>query len=110
MGAKDFRDVAVPADLDACFERSREGPVALFLHDEWCPISGRAYEEMALVEGEVALVDVTAGRDLTAAIEARTGVKHESPQVIVLRDARARWAASHGSITREAVAEALAAR
>lgn len=109
MGAKDFRAVTDGAGLDACFERSREGPVALFLHDEWCPVSTRAWEEMALVEGDVALVDVTAGRALTSAIETRTGVKHESPQVIVLRDARARWTASHGSITREAVRAALAA-
>ena len=110
MGAKDFRAVADGADLDDCFERSRAAPVALFLHDEWCPVSTRAWDEMALVDGDVALVDVTAGRELTSAIETRTGVKHESPQVIVLRDARARWTASHGSITREAVREALAAR
>lgn len=109
MGARDFRAVADGADLDACFERSRERPVALFLHDEWCPVSTRAWDEMALVEGDVALVDVTAGRELTSAIAARTGVKHESPQVIVLRDARARWTASHGSITHEAVRAAMAA-
>ena len=108
MGAKDFRNLTELAELDERFERSREQDVILFLHDYFCPVSGRAYEEMALVEGEIALVDVAEGRELTRAIETRTGVKHESPQVLILRDAKARWAASHGSVTRESVGEALA--
>ncbi len=109
MGTKDFRNVAGMAELDAWFERSREGDVVLFLHDYWCPISSRAYDEMALVEGNIALIDVAEQRELTAAIAARTGVKHESPQVLILRGGRARWEASHGSITGEAVGAAIAA-
>lgn len=109
MGAKDFQNLTGMAELDACFERSREGDVVLFLHDYFCPISSRAYDEMSLVEGDIALIDVAEGRDLTRSIEARTGVKHESPQVLILRDAKARWAASHGGITQGAVGEAIAA-
>ena len=109
MGATDFQNLTGMAELDDWFERSREGDVVLFLHDYWCPISSRAYDEMSLVEGDIALVDVAEGRELTRSIETRTGVKHESPQVLILRGAKARWAASHGSITREAVGEAIAA-
>ncbi len=109
MGARDFVNLTGMAELDGWFERSRERDVVLFLHDYWCPISSRAYDEMALVEGEIALIDVAEGRDLTRSVETRTGVKHESPQVLILRDARARWAASHGSITHDAVGEAIAA-
>ncbi len=109
MGAKDFQNLTEMAELDACFERSREGDVVLFLHDYWCPISSRAYDEMSLVEGEIALIDVSESRELTRSVETRTGVKHESPQVLILRDARARWAASHGSITQKAVGEAITA-
>ncbi|HCU99566.1 MAG: bacillithiol system redox-active protein YtxJ [Dehalococcoidia bacterium] len=108
MGALDFENLTELADLDHLFERSREQDVVLFLHDYWCPISSRAYEEMALVEGEIALIDVATGRDLTQTIATRTGVKHESPQVLILRDAQARWVASHGSITQQAVGEAMA--
>ncbi|MXY72575.1 MAG: DUF2847 family protein [Dehalococcoidia bacterium] len=109
VGAKDFRNLTEMAELDALFERSRESDIVLFLHDYWCPISSRAYDEMSLVESEIALIDVSEGRELTRSIETRTGVKHESPQVLILRDARARWAASHGSITHEAVGEAIGA-
>lgn len=107
MGAKDFRNLTEMAELDALFERSREGDIVLFLHDYWCPISSRAYDEMAQVESDIALIDVAEGRELTRSVETRTGVKHESPQVLILRDARARWAASHGSITHDAVRDAI---
>ncbi len=107
MGAKDFRNLAEMTELDDWFTRSGESDVVLFLHDYWCPISSRAYDEMSLVEGEIALIDVAEQKDLTRAIEARTGVKHESPQVLILRGGKARWAASHGSITHEAVGEAI---
>ena len=109
MGANDFQNLTEIAELDDWFERSRERDVVLFLHDYWCPISSRAYDEMSLVEGEIALIDVSEGRELTRSVETRTGVKHESPQVLILRDARARWAASHGSITQQAVGEAITA-
>jgi bacillithiol system protein YtxJ len=109
VGATDFRNLTEMAELDDWFERSRERDVVLFLHDYWCPISSRAYDEMSLVEGDIALVDVAEGRELTRSIETRTGVKHESPQVLILRGAKARWAASHGSITHEAVGEAITA-
>lgn len=109
MAATDFTTLTEMTELDTWFERSREGDVVLFLHDYWCPISSRAYDEMSLVEGEIALIDVGEGRELTRSVQARTGVKHESPQVLILRDAKARWAASHGSITQEAVGEAIAA-
>ena len=109
MGANDFQNLTEMAELDDWFERSREGDVVVFLHDYWCPISSRAYDEMSLVEGEIALIDVAESRELTRSVETRTGVKHESPQVLIVRDARARWAASHGSITHKSVGEAIAA-
>jgi bacillithiol system protein YtxJ len=37
-----------------------------------------------------------------------TGVRHQSPQAILLRDGRAVWNGSHGGITAEALERALA--
>ncbi len=58
---------------------------------------------MALLGGDVPLVDVRRAHDVSDEIARRTGVRHESPQVIVLRDGRAVWSASHGAITAGAV-------
>ena len=38
---------------------SRPGAVLLYLHDPWCPISGRAYRELAKLRGKIKF-DMTA--------------------------------------------------
>lgn len=83
------------------------GPVVLFKHDPHCPISRAAYREMSQLADSVVLVDVARQEALSQEITARTGIKHESPQVIVFDGGRPRWSASHYDITHEAVAEAL---
>ncbi|MBI3964703.1 MAG: DUF2847 family protein [Chloroflexi bacterium] len=101
-----FRQLTTSAEIDQLLERSMEEPVLLFQHDPYCPISSRAYREVMLVGGTFALVDVSEPGDVKRTIEARTGVKHESPQVILLRGGRAVWSASHYAVTAEAIAQA----
>ena len=85
----------------------RRGVTLLFLHDPKCPLSLRAYWEVARVGGEAALLDVRAVPALAGEVERRTGVRHESPQAIVLRDGRVAWSASHRGVTTAAIAQAI---
>ena len=94
------------AALDEWLARSHQGPVVLFKHSLTCPISARAHREMQRLGGEVALVVVQRARAVSDEVAARTGVRHESPQVFVLRDGQAAWSASHFDITAAAVAAA----
>ncbi len=103
-----FATVSGPEALDALFERSADGPVVLFLHDYYCPVSFAAYDEMVDVTGDIALIDVSAQKDLSKAVEKRTRVRHQSPQVIILGDGEPKWAASHYSITAADVTDAIA--
>jgi bacillithiol system protein YtxJ len=48
-------------------------------------------------------VDVRAQRPLSQQIAARSGVQHESPQIIVLRRGVPIWNASHYNITTDAL-------
>ncbi len=50
---------------------------------------------------------MTRQHDLKRAVAERTGVAHESPQVIVVRDGRVAWSAAHFAITAGAVAQAV---
>lgn len=93
-----FHPVASVDELTALFEQSRQGDVVLYLHDPFCPVSRRAYGEMSGGAGDVHIVDVSEQHDLSDTIEAVTGVRHQSPQVIVVRDAKAAWAASHSGV------------
>jgi bacillithiol system protein YtxJ len=95
--------------LEELIARSHAAPVVLFKHSLTCPISARAYRQMQAYDGEVALVVVQRARAVSREVEARTGVRHESPQAIILRDGKAAWSASHFDVTAEAVAEATRA-
>jgi len=50
-------------------------------------------------EGEVALVEVQSARDLSREIAASTGIEHESPQVIILRNGEPSGTLSHWEIS-----------
>jgi bacillithiol system protein YtxJ len=89
---------------------SAQTPVLLFKHDPFCGISTAAERELARLPGPVHVVDVARHRDLARQVTERTGVRHESPQVVVLRDGVAVWSASHRAIRTETVRQVLAAQ
>lgn len=99
---------ATPAQLEAVLA----APVAvLFKHSTRCPLSARARAELTLAKVAgvpLALVDVVAQRETSAALAERTAVPHASPQVLVLRGGRVVWHASHGGVTAAAVEAAVA--
>lgn len=93
--------------LNAFFAASAERPVILFKHDPYCSISARAYREMANVADDVAIIDVANDEEVKHAVTRRTGIRHESPQVIVVRDGKAVWSASHFRIHADDVVRAV---
>ena len=103
-----YRPVSSLSDLESVFDRSTEQTSLLFLFDPFCPISWTAREEMDAIEGEVLEIDVSKGRELTREVERVTGVRHESPQLLVLAGREARWSASHGKIRADRVNAATA--
>ena len=102
-----FAPVSDPATLDALFAASADGPVVLFKHDPACSISANAYQELSRLGGEIPLIDVEGAEGVAAEVAARTGVKHESPQVIVLRGGEAVWNASRAEVTATGVTAAV---
>jgi bacillithiol system protein YtxJ len=99
-------------DLEQLLERSTTDPVLIFKHSTQCPISSEAYEEFrhfaeSAEDVACALVLVIENRDVSNTIASRLGVRHESPQAIVVKDGRPAWTASHWSITADALSEAL---
>jgi bacillithiol system protein YtxJ len=104
-----FLKITQKEGLDALISSSNDGPVVIFKHSNSCPISAVAYREMEDLDSDVSLVDVQSARDVSVEIASRTGVRHESPQVIILRDGKAVWNASHFDVKATAVAEAVQA-
>ncbi|HEX8721750.1 MAG TPA: bacillithiol system redox-active protein YtxJ [Pyrinomonadaceae bacterium] len=102
-----FNPVSDDAALEQLFARSHEEPVLLFKHSTACPISARAYKQMEGVKTPVSIVVVQQSRGVSRAVEERTGVRHETPQALVLRNGRAVWNASHFDITADVVERAV---
>ena len=104
---KRFFEIDDRATLDSLITDSRQKPVIVFKHSNACSISSRAYREMEKVEAEVNILVVQSAREISRELANLTGVRHETPQVIVLRDGRAVWNASHFDVQAVAVTEAL---
>jgi bacillithiol system protein YtxJ len=96
--------------LEELFERSHSQSVILFKHSTTCPISAAAYQQMSRYGGPVSLVVVQTARDISRQIETLTGIRHESPQAIILRKGQAVWSASHWNITADAVQNAVSSQ
>ena len=101
-----FVPVADQEDLDRLFAASAEQPVVLFKHEYGCPISTHAYWEIADVPYDISLIDVARQRALSLGVATRLGIRHESPQVIVLYKNRPVFDASHRRVTAESVRRA----
>src|SRR5262249_13954510 len=105
-------DLLQDRDLDQLLEKSKNDPVLIFKHSTQCPISSQAYEEFTdfaegvknLVCGSVLVIE---NRKLSNAIAERFGVRHESPQALLIKDGRVIWHASHWSITSDSLNDAL---
>lgn len=93
--------------LEELFEKSGERPVALFKHSQTCPISANIYYEISETEAEINLVVVQKARQISNEIAERTGIRHETPQAIVLKDGKVIYHASHYNITVEDIEENL---
>ena len=103
-----FFEVKSADELNGLFEQSSEKPVILFKHSLTCPISHAAYEEMALLKTEpVALIVVQDARPVSTEIAQRTGIRHESPQTLIVSGGVVTWHAAHYDITKSGVLRAL---
>ena len=98
-----FVNIDTIEKLDALFEQSKETPVVLFKHSITCPISTDASTQMSIVDADVNLVVVQTSRQISNEIEARTNIQHQSPQIIILKDEKPVFNASHYKITADTI-------
>lgn len=91
-----------------------EKPILIFKHSTTCGIAGRAAHRIdkLLTETEDPLppffmLKVRESRPVSNAIEELYGVKHESPQILLIKNGDAVWNTSHDEITAEALMAAL---
>ena len=91
-----------------------EHPVlVIFKHSPLCIVSTFAREQVerfgrTAPSLPITVVDVMRQRPLSEGIAQQTGVRHESPQVLLVSNGRVRWHTSHAGITTAALSDAVA--
>jgi len=102
-------------DFEQLLESSSARPLLLFKYSSTCGISAQALDELVAylnkrpAEATYGIVTVQTHRNVSNAIARTLDVRHETPQMLLIRDARVVWSASHYQITSEAVEGALKA-
>lgn len=97
--------------LDEIEKESFEKPVILFKHSTRCSISrfvwNRFQQEYDIPNEKAALyfLDLLAYRSVSNEVAEKFDVIHQSPQVIVIKDGKAIYNASHDAIEAETVAK-----
>lgn len=83
----------------------------IFKHSEICPISVAADNVVRKAESEIKVpiykLIVQNARDLSNKIAEKYEIKHESPQMILIKDGKAIWNQSHYNINEENIKEAI---
>lgn len=99
--------------LDAAIAESADRPVLLFKHSRYCGVSCEALDELQAhidaSSGGVSyrMITVQTHRPVSDAVAQRLGLRHETPQAILLRDGKVIWNASHFRITATQLDQAL---
>jgi bacillithiol system protein YtxJ len=101
-------------ELDQTISDSHERPVLLFKHSYTCGVSAEALDELLAhidesrsADVQYAMVTVQTHRDVCNTITERLGVRHETPQAILVRDGCAIWSASHFRVNAAEIQKAL---
>jgi bacillithiol system protein YtxJ len=99
--------------LEAAITESLERPVLLFKHSRTCGISCEALDELRAhlakdgTKATYKLITVQSHRPVSDGAAKRLGIRHETPQAILLRHGRPVWNASHFRITADELGRVL---
>jgi len=102
-------------ELESLLAESEAQPLLLFKHSYTCGISAEALDELIahLTEENAgvryAMVTVQTHRDVSNAVSARLGVRHETPQALLVRNGKVVWSASHFRVNADSLAKAVRA-
>lgn len=102
-------DLTAPPQLEAALQASHRYPVVLFKHSRTCPVSLMADWSMKKLDAEtdpdLYRIVVQSARTLSDDVARRFGVRHESPQALVVYEGRVMGHWSHGAVRADTVRE-----
>ena len=92
------------ADADTLFQNSDQNLTIIYKHSPICDLSAMAIDEVyVFIESlpdtmSIHQVDVISDRTASQRIEALSGIRHESPQILFIQNGKCVYHASHRKI------------
>ena len=99
--------------LNECWNLSHQKPQLIFKHSTRCSISIMAltrFQGSGILDSDVIdsyYLDLLSFRNISNAIESKSGVVHQSPQVIVLNKGEVFLSETHGMINGRAILQEI---
>ena len=100
-------------EFETLLSESSDRPLLLFKHSMSCGTSYEALDELIdhlnldRLPARYAMITVQTHRELSTAVAKRLGVRHETPQALLIREGRVVWSASHFRVTGGALEAAI---
>lgn len=112
--ARQYQQLTTVEQWNQAYEGASSKPLLVFKHSTRCNVSADAHAELLRylqdAQGgfDTVLVHVVEDRPVSNVIEEQLGVKHASPQAILIADGEVKWQATHWNITYSSLEEHLA--
>lgn len=113
-GAKklDWIEISNLDELDQAINESSDKPAIFFKHSTRCSISSMALNRFESdwsedANGSLYFIDLIKNKDVSNKLSEKANVFHQSPQVIVLKDNKTVYDASHSAISVNEIIEKL---
>lgn len=96
-------------EWEAVLGESNNGPVFMMKHSSTCPVSAAAYRAFEAYETDIPknFMIVQDNKDISRAIEEGLSIRHESPQLFLVKEGKAVWDASHYDIAQTTIEKAI---
>jgi len=108
-----FKEITSSQELEKILDVSSQHQIILFKHSTTCPTSSRAWREVQNFIKEspdevlVGMIKVIESRSVSNQVTEELGLKHQSPQVLLVSERKVVWHASHQEVTQAKLMMAL---
>ncbi len=101
------------SQLENIVQQSKERPQLIYKHSHRCGTCMITKSNLEQAAGEkfaikMHFLNVVKRREASDHIASKLGIRHESPQVILINDGEVVWHASHGAINADSISEKIA--
>lgn len=110
---KQWNTLQTLSDLDVIVAKSKENPCVIYKHSTTCPVNHAAKSRLEsgwdIIPPQVELyyLDLLTYRDVSNAVAEKFGIKHQSPQVLLIIDGQCVYDESHFEITPQLLAKEI---